>query len=300
MLNAALIGYGYWGHILERYLDKSGNFNLQYICDNHRSGEGRFRSLSEIVDDSSIEVAFVATPTDQHFTVCRALLQSGKHVFCEKPATCAYWEWEELKYVAAKAGVILYVDYLYTCSPSIRFLKDHLEEIGNLQGIMGRITQFGKFYSGESVFDIIGLHLLSAMLFITGQDFLSASFNRFAHSGMGDCVSGISQIVLADGARCFIEGDLLSSEKRRQLKVFGSKGIFTYEMTKSPELVLAAFEDNGLEPNEISRKEYSFDEDNSLEISLQEFSHCIALSDAETNNRIADSVQRWLEESHVA
>jgi predicted dehydrogenase len=48
-------------------------------------GVRTYASVSELVEDDDVEVAFVATPPAHHVSLTLALLRAGKHVACEKP-----------------------------------------------------------------------------------------------------------------------------------------------------------------------------------------------------------------------
>ena len=61
MLNTALIGFGYWGNILKKYLDESPKFKLRYICFRSARQGGVFISdINKIWEDSSIDVVIIA------------------------------------------------------------------------------------------------------------------------------------------------------------------------------------------------------------------------------------------------
>ena len=83
-LKSVLIGYGYWGRILEKYLNKSEYIDLCYIYDPILY---QGISIETILTDSEIDAAFVCTPIDTHYEIVKDLLMCGKHVFCEKPLT---------------------------------------------------------------------------------------------------------------------------------------------------------------------------------------------------------------------
>ena len=74
-MTVGLIGYGYWGKILERNLP-----NLSYIYDPalHHN-----KVLSNLLEKS--DHVFIASPTVTHFELVERALLEGCHVFCEKP-----------------------------------------------------------------------------------------------------------------------------------------------------------------------------------------------------------------------
>lgn len=61
-----------------------------------------------------IEVVSVATPNSSHFEICRAALEAGLHVICEKPLTTDEAEAVTLRDLAKARGRVLAVMYGYT------------------------------------------------------------------------------------------------------------------------------------------------------------------------------------------
>ena len=122
-MKAALIGYGYWGKIIERYITAHG-IELTYIYCRTSIENDKWVDRQDIIwEDKTVSLVFVCTPVRTHFDICKAALLAGKHVFCEKPAVKSMRELCELQDCAEQAGRILYIDYIYTTSPSIRYIK---------------------------------------------------------------------------------------------------------------------------------------------------------------------------------
>ena len=89
-INSALIGCGRWGTILERYIKKDRDFNLEYVC-NSKS------DLDKVWNDERIDAVIVATPNETHYPIVKSALLHGKHVLSEKPLTFEATQGEELK-----------------------------------------------------------------------------------------------------------------------------------------------------------------------------------------------------------
>ena len=75
MIDCALIGCGYWGSKLKRYIEENQNFNLKYIC-NSKS------DLNEVWNDKQITAVVVATPNETHSSIVKSALLHGKNVLC--------------------------------------------------------------------------------------------------------------------------------------------------------------------------------------------------------------------------
>jgi predicted dehydrogenase len=96
MINAAIIGLGWWGQTLVE--------SVSGVSDDIRFVAGTTRSLSddakafakehnmelrasfdEIIADPSIDAVVLVTPNSIHSSQTIAAAEHGKHVFCEKP-----------------------------------------------------------------------------------------------------------------------------------------------------------------------------------------------------------------------
>lgn len=85
-MKAALIGYGYWGKIIEKYICDSTYFDLAAVCSPELDNNGIYtKDLEKLMYDPQLEAVFICTPVSTHFDICKKFLESGKHIFCEKP-----------------------------------------------------------------------------------------------------------------------------------------------------------------------------------------------------------------------
>ena len=98
-LKAAIIGMGEGFRHIEAY-QKCSDFELTAICDidpermekrikeyNLPSSIKQYTDYKDIVADKDIDVVSCASPDFDHAEQCVALMNSGKHIFCEKPMT---------------------------------------------------------------------------------------------------------------------------------------------------------------------------------------------------------------------
>lgn len=261
-LRVALVGYGYWGRVLAREISADPRFSLVLVVDPlvaqgggpagvPAASDGLAElcasarladDLATLLDDNTIEAAFVATPVATHFELCRMLLASGRHVFCEKPLVRTLAELDELQALAARMGRILFCDYVYLGSPSVRRLLDLRGELGQLRLFQGEVSQFGNFYQNDSALDVLGVHLLSVLAALLGplDDDELRTAARCAHveSPLGDGRLGASVSLDLGELRALLECDLLSPSKTRRIKVVGTRGSATFSMT-DPETTLS-------------------------------------------------------------
>ncbi|MGB0844925.1 MAG: Gfo/Idh/MocA family protein, partial [Alphaproteobacteria bacterium] len=75
----------------------------------------------------------ICTPNETHFSYCKAALNAGFHVVCDKPIAGTVQEAEELEKIAADKGLILAVTYNYSGYPMVREARERI-----LAGEIGR------------------------------------------------------------------------------------------------------------------------------------------------------------------
>lgn len=275
-MKAALIGYGYWGKILRRYIEDSRYFTLSSIVVRELTEHGEVLftdDLSDVLLDGTIEAAFICVPASLHGEICAKLLSAGKHVFCEKPLTKGGVESAALLRLAVENGRMLFTDYIYTMSPSVTKAKELLPGIGPIFRVEGRFTQFGRFYPGESVWDVLGVHLLAVTVFLLRDRAL--------------CLERSLSYPTADGwigeARLFSEGttvlltcNLLGAEKERRFTIHGENGSIALNLLADSAMVrLIRYEKSNEGYAALEERQWSFDEADTLRAAVGRFAEAI-------------------------
>lgn len=87
--------------------------------------------------DSSIDAVCVVTPPASHLEMVLALIESGKHVLCEKPFGMDPQQSREMADAAARTGVVGGVTFQYRFEPGFQALKEMLNDgrIGDLLSV---------------------------------------------------------------------------------------------------------------------------------------------------------------------
>jgi len=143
-IKVSLIGYGYWGSKLARNFQNSNFFNLVSIIDtsneNLQKAKKDFplakvsKNYKDILKSANISLVVIASPTKTHFKIAKFTLESKKNVLVEKPLSTSLREVKNLESLAKKNKVLLFVDYPFLFSGSIRYMKKIIEtkKYGNL------------------------------------------------------------------------------------------------------------------------------------------------------------------------
>src|SRR5438105_4424491 len=117
MLNAAIVGPGWWGKTLVGAVQgKSDAIRFVAAATRNRAKVEDFcreKGLKLLDDyaaalaDPEIDAVVLATPHSQHGDQVRRAAAVGKHVFCEKPFTLLAADAKSAIDAAQKAGIVL-------------------------------------------------------------------------------------------------------------------------------------------------------------------------------------------------
>ncbi len=185
-MNIAIVGLGYWGPNLARNLKQLDV--LSAVVDKDPSKVEKFRndpiycnvktstSYEDSVFNSDVEAVVVATPPNTHYTIAKACLENGRHVFVEKPMTLRVDQSEELVKIANKNKLILMVGHTFLYSPDIIKMKElvQAEEFGNLYYMYSRRLNLGKIQSPANVIEDLAPHDIAIFNFISGKKCVAA------------------------------------------------------------------------------------------------------------------------------
>ena len=133
MLNAAMIGLGWWGKELVRAQRASQLMRFTHGVTLEPDAAREFARETKlelgtcyenVLADASIDCVVLATPHTQHRAMVEAAAAAGKHVFCEKPFALTLEDAKAALAACRKAGVALGVGHNRRFWPSITKLKE--------------------------------------------------------------------------------------------------------------------------------------------------------------------------------
>jgi predicted dehydrogenase len=81
---------------------------------------GCFSDLEEMLQATSPDVVHITTPPQSHFSLAKQCLQSGSHVYLEKPFTITAEEAESLIELAESRGLKITVGHNYLFSRCLK------------------------------------------------------------------------------------------------------------------------------------------------------------------------------------
>lgn len=289
MIGCALIGCGYWGSKLKRYIEENQNFSLKYIC-NSKS------DLNEVWNDKEITAVVVATPNKTHYPIVKSALLHGKNILSEKPLALAAAECKELKQIARDRNLLLLIEYTYTFSKALLKAQSMVREgeVGKLLGLEMMVRHLGRF-KGGSVYWLLASHLLSVLdMFIPIKDLSFKKTDLVTHQGQ-----------VETGAISFKGGDVSGQivvslnypGKETRVIIYGETGTIIYNPVSQPALQVENYERlKWTVAAKLPRKhrEFCIDESNNLYYAVEHF-YKVLTRQAEDNAERAVSITRILE-----
>ena len=132
------------GSLLEQEAEKARRFGETY-------GGRMYASYSSLIADRDIDAVYVPLPPALHFPWGRKVLESGKHLFMEKPFTTCRGDTESLISLAAAKHLAVHENYMFVYHSQLSYIKQLLA--GNSLGTvrLARID-FGFPFRGAQDF----------------------------------------------------------------------------------------------------------------------------------------------------
>ena len=226
-----------------------------------------------VIADPEVEIVSLTTPNQFHPEMAIAILEAGKHLWCEKPMAPTLAEAEAMAAAARKSGKVAVLGYNYIQSPAIRHIRQLLDEklIGDVNHLRVEMDEdfmadpdapfFWKHEatSGYGALDDFAVHPLSL---------ISALFGRVG-SVMCDMAKPYPDRQMTGGGRRAVEtydiasslihlengvsGTLLVNRSawgrkgRIQVQIFGSKGSVVFDQERFNEIQLYVTSDRATE-----------------------------------------------------
>src|SRR6476661_896834 len=239
MTRIAQVGLGQWGKNLARNFDQLADLVL--LCDVDEECRAQAAqsypsaqvtsSFDDVLADDSVEAVVVATPVPTHYELARAALGAGKHVFVEKPPAMRAAEMEELVQLAAGGGLVLMPGHLLLYHPGVRKLKDLVDsgELGEILCVYGNRQNLGVIRSHENALWSLGVHDLSVILWLIGEEPVEAiALGRaFLQPGVEDVV--FCYLGFPSGKVAHMHLSWLDPHKMRKMTVVGKEKMAVFD-----------------------------------------------------------------------
>lgn len=245
-VKVAVIGAGYWGKNLVRNFHRLGV--LSGICDTDPENRifeqypeaSKFISFASLLDDALVGAVAIATPAETHYMMAREALESGKHVFVEKPLCLSIEDGMKLGRVAEEKNLTLMVGHLLQYHPAFLSLMDLVSDgkLGRVRYIYSNRLNIGKIRREENILWSFAPHDISMLLSLAGEmpERVRATGGNYLHEGIADVT--LSSLSFINGIRAHIFVSWLHPFKEQKLIVVGEKAMAVFDDTAAEDKLL--------------------------------------------------------------
>jgi scyllo-inositol 2-dehydrogenase (NADP+) len=194
-------------------------------------------SLEEVLEDGTIDLVVISTPSGLHYEMAKQSLTAGKHVILEKPMVVETWEAEELIKIADEKRLLLSVYHNRRWDNDYLTVKKLISD-----GVLGEINTYQAHFDrfrpvvrdrwremqgpGSGVLYDLGSHLIDQALDLFGwPQFILADV--FAQRENGQTDDYFHVILGYEKLRVILHSGSIVPSNGPRFQVHGSKGSFT-------------------------------------------------------------------------
>jgi predicted dehydrogenase len=249
MISLGIIGYGYWGPNVARNFNHCKGANLASICD---LNEGRLKLAKstypsiksysdpkDLIHSDDIQAVAIVTPVFTHYELAKAALESGKHIFVEKPFTSNARQAKELINLACKKNLIIMVDHTFLFTGAVRKIREIIDsqELGSLFFYDSTRVNLGLFQHDVNVVWDLAPHDFSIMNYLLNKNPVAISAQGTEHFGTGMEDVAYIAVHFDNGFIAHFHCNWLSPVKIRKTLISGDKKMLVWDDLASDEKI---------------------------------------------------------------
>jgi predicted dehydrogenase len=248
MINAAIVGLGWWGKTLvEAVQGTSGD--IKFVAGATRTVTPEVQAFADaqkfrlaenyaaLLADPKVDAVVLATPHSLHAQEVAAAAAAGKHVFCEKPFALTKADAETAAGAARKAGITLGLGYNRRFHPEMTKLRQQIRSggLGTILHVEATMTfPNGLFLKPDAwradkhetpcgALTPMGVHAIDGMIDLCGpiDQVYCQSFRRVVEVDSDDTTSMLFR--MKAGMSGYL-GTMTATGPGFSFQVFGSKG----------------------------------------------------------------------------
>lgn len=160
-LKTAILGTGFMGRVHAENVRRLGTVEIAAVAG---SSDEKARAFGQsigvgrttgdyhtLLKDPEIQAVHVLTPNAMHYPMCKAALDAGKHVLCEKPFTMTATEARELAGIAKRSGLANCIEHNLRYYPVVQQIRRMIEagDLGEILIVQGTYSQDWLLYDTD-------------------------------------------------------------------------------------------------------------------------------------------------------
>ncbi len=304
--NVAVIGCGIWGkNVVRNFYNLNA---LHTVCDLDEENRKNLKELypdvnftgnsDEVLSNPEIDAVAVVTPSHTHYKIVKKAIESGKHVYVEKPISTVSEEAKNLTELAIKNNMVLMVGHLLMYHPVVNRLKMLIEEgaLGEIRYVQSDRLNINYFKNDRSVMWDLAPHDVSMTSYILGKEPVRV-ISAVGASSDNNGIMDITHVTIEyeGGIVAQISDSWIHPQKRVNLLVRGTKASAMFDDTLA-ENKLQIFESSS--PKVSTTEVIDYIEIEPLKLECQHFLNCIEQSkQARSDGNNGFNVVKILEEA---
>ncbi|WP_010249993.1 Gfo/Idh/MocA family protein [Myroides injenensis] len=224
MLKVGVLGAGHLGKIHLRLLNQSEKYNLVGFYDPFTEnaekvaaefGYRKFDTIEELID--AVDVVDIVTPTLSHFDCAKLAIESGKHVFLEKPITTTVAEAEAIIALTEKHNVYGQVGHVERFNPAFRSVVSKIENPMFIE--THRLAEFNPRGTDVPVVLDLMIHDLDAILSVVNSPVKHVSASGVAIISESPDIAN-ARIEFENGCVANVTASRISMKNMRKTRFF--------------------------------------------------------------------------------
>jgi predicted dehydrogenase len=247
MINAAIVGLGWWGRTLVE--SAQGSDHIRFVAGATRTVSPEVKAFAEtsklkltesyeqLLSDPNVQAVVLSTPHSMHSRQVIAAAQAGKHVFCEKPFALTKRDAEAAVDATRKAGVTLGLGYNRRFHPEMTKLRERIRSggLGTILHVEATMTFANALLLKPTQWRAdreetpcggltpMGVHAIDGMIDLCGpiDSVFCQSFRRVVEVDCDDTTAMIFR--MKEGMSGYL-GTITATGPGFSFQVFGSKG----------------------------------------------------------------------------
>lgn len=250
-VNIAIFGVGRIGKIHLKNLLRFPGVNVVAVADTHYPADEFKKEFKDVFFSSnpeevlalpSVEAVLICTPTSSHAAMIELALQSGKHIFCEKPVDLSLERTKALVDMANQSGVKLMLGFNRRFDPDFLQARKSIQagRIGDIQII--KITSrdpglppLDYIKNSGGLFMDMAIHDFDMARYMMGKEVKEVYSRGLVLvdkqvGEVGDVDTALTTLIFEDDTYAVIDNSrkaIYGYDQR--LEVFGNKGMIQVE-----------------------------------------------------------------------
>ncbi|HEY7188379.1 MAG TPA: Gfo/Idh/MocA family oxidoreductase [Vicinamibacterales bacterium] len=248
MINAAIVGMGWWGRTLVESVQSDSDV-IRFVAGTTRTVSPEVKAFADaqklkladsydaLLADPNVNALVLATPHSMHASQVIAAAKAGKHVFCEKPFALTKAHAEAAVAATTKAGVTLGLGYNRRFHPEMTKLRNQIRngDLGTVLHVDAMMTfpnalalkpEAWRAQKDETPcggLTPMGVHAIDGMIDLCGEiaSVYCQSFHQVVPVDADDTTSMLFR--MKNGSSGYL-GTITATGPGFSFQVFGSKG----------------------------------------------------------------------------